>query len=252
METFGQHVDAETAWYRESWARSKEERARQAREMLPGWATRRAPLLACATARGFLSNRSAHVVDLGCGPGFQVWKLWHLGFRHVLGIDLSEAQIAVGREAFRVDGTLPEDTLRCVSVQQLVADQPSEFDLATAACFLHHIPDAPSLLNGILHILKPGGWLLAYEPSAFWLANWLPTRSRYDWHTGELLQSGRASPNERYIRPDRLRRQLRQAGFAAVSVYSNAYIWPVTRLASKIPLLRDLGPSLVIEAQRPR
>ena len=103
------------------------------------------------------------VLDLGCGPGWSSLFLARAGYR-VVGLDISERMIDIARERAAQEN---------VAVRFDVADleefdlDERDFDGALIFDALHHCPRYELVLRRACEHLKPGGHLLAMEPS--WL-----------------------------------------------------------------------------------
>jgi ubiquinone/menaquinone biosynthesis C-methylase UbiE len=106
---------------------------------------------------GELSTRlpdGARVLDLGCGAGPQSKRLAERF--DVLGVDISEQQLALARSA------VPDATFLRADFSELELP-PESFDAVTAFYSLVHVPrdDHPALFRRILRWLRPGGYFLA-------------------------------------------------------------------------------------------
>jgi len=109
-------------------------------------------------------DRELKVVDLFCGRGNGIHVLLDLGFKHVVGLDLS-----------------PDLLSSCPSsVERIVADctnlkfEPSSVDVFIVQGGLHHLPVLPDDLEkcfvGMAEALRPGGKVFFVEP---WLTPFL-------------------------------------------------------------------------------
>jgi SAM-dependent methyltransferase len=104
---------------------------------------------------GLLGDRlaGARVLDVACGEGYVSRSLVTLGAREVVGIDISEALIAVAQErvdssalAFHVDDAHELSTLGDAS-----------FDVAVSQMALMDIPDVLAMFRAVHRVLKPDG-----------------------------------------------------------------------------------------------
>jgi ubiquinone/menaquinone biosynthesis C-methylase UbiE len=113
-------------------------------------------------ARLVAPDRTAHVLDVGCGPGSLVRKLAHqAAFAHGCDADrnmIEQAQKLAAEEGlrnveFRV-GALPD-----------LPYPPDQFAVVTATnvIFLQRNPAAA--LSGMVHVCKPGGLVAMLNPS---------------------------------------------------------------------------------------
>lgn len=111
---------------------------------------------------GELAGKS--VIDLACGEGFYTRRLKQRGAARVLGVDLSEKMIELGRE---------EESRRPLGIRYQVGDakdvQVAEpFDLACAAYLLNYASTREELLamcRAIARVLKPGGRFVTVNSS---------------------------------------------------------------------------------------
>ena len=168
--------------------------------------------------------RGARVLDVGCGGGLLSEALVGEG-AEVTALDLSPELLDVARLHLLESGRQVD--YRLVSVEDLAAQMPSEFDAITCMEMLEHVPDPSSVLRACASLLKPGGTLfvstLDRTPQAFgaailgaeYLARLLP-RGTHDY--------------QQFIRPSELAAWLREAGLSLVDVSGLAYD-PIRRKA---------------------
>jgi ubiquinone/menaquinone biosynthesis C-methylase UbiE len=111
--------------------------------------------------------RGKTILDLGCGSGFLSVLLAKRGAARVIGIDVSEEQLAIARFRAKASGLNPDDPaieFRAVSADRL--DFPDgTFDAIVGAFVLHHL-DLPKTAREIHRALKPGGVGAFIETSA--------------------------------------------------------------------------------------
>ncbi len=144
------------------------------------------------------------------------WIDWHGGGR---ALDLGGGSGMVSRLLAGAPGTgcvcldISHAMLRHAQVPAVQASAlalpfaDGSFDLVVAAAFVHHLPGAePQLLAECRRVLKPGGRLAGYDPSADCLQN------RIFMGAGPLRLKF-FSPDERPVAPERLRAQVLAAGF---------------------------------------
>ena len=168
--------------------------------------------------------RGARVLDVGCGAGLLSEALAGKG-AEVTALDLSPELLDVARLHLLESGRQVD--YRLVSVEDLAAQMPSEFDAITCMEMLEHVPDPGSVLRACASLLKPGGTLfvstLDRTPQAFgaailgaeYLARLLP-RGTHDY--------------QQFIRPSELAAWLREAALSLVDVSGLAYD-PIRRKA---------------------
>ena len=110
------------------------------------------------------ASRNGAVLDLGCGSGVTSSFLAQRGVR-VVGVDISESQIAAAREMARTHRSAASMEFRVADVSEL--DQSGErYDGVVAHAFLHHLAhdELSATLRTISGLLEPGGRAWFYEP----------------------------------------------------------------------------------------
>ena len=118
------------------------------------------------------ADRSAPILDVGCGRGYVLEDLAALGYTALSGIDRDTGQVAFAR-AQKLDVVRVEDTPR------YLADRPGAYGTILLLDVLEHLPREaqPGLLRSIAGSLRPGGRLICTVPNAasaissFWLYN---------------------------------------------------------------------------------
>ena len=115
-----------------------------------------------AVLERLVSPTGKDVVDIGCGGGALVRDLTALGAR-VVGIDISESQLATARARDPGDGAR-----YLVGRAQALPLDDGEMDAAVFMRALHHVPapDLPAALEEAARVLRPGGVLYVAEPLA--------------------------------------------------------------------------------------
>lgn len=110
---------------------------------------------------------SARILDVGCGAGDLVRRLWRIGFRNVVGID-----------PFLAADLVDTDSLRIISVE-LGALAEEQFDLIMFHHSLEHMQDHGDVMQQVARMLAPGGVCLiripvaASEPWLEYQENWV-------------------------------------------------------------------------------
>ena len=108
----------------------------------------------------------ATVLDLGCGTGRDVYLLSRLvgPSGRVIGLDMTEAQLAVGRrhQAWHAERYGHDNVdFRHGYIEDLasagIAD--ASIDVVISNCVLNLSPDKPALFRELMRVLKPGGEL---------------------------------------------------------------------------------------------
>ncbi len=121
--------------------------------------------------RPFLSkivfNEEDHVLDFGCGAGESTRSILNMlgdGGR-VTGIDTSAFWLEHARKRLKGRDNV---TLVHADIRETVQNN-DQFDKAVIIFVLHdiHPLDRPSVMQSIVHSIKPGGQCCVYEPSRF-------------------------------------------------------------------------------------
>lgn len=98
--------------------------------------------------------RDRHLLEIGCGMGFDSAEFLERGVR-VTATDLTPAAVEFARSHFDARGLEPED-VRVENVMNLgFAD--GSFDAVWANGVIHHTGDCPRAISEIRRVLKPGG-----------------------------------------------------------------------------------------------
>ena len=143
------------------------------------------------------------VLEIGCGTG-RSRCIYQRFLKCHIGLDLSHQAVRVAAERFPDSGWMRADA--CVLP---FADE--SFDVIAFSSVLHHIPNYLPALKEAMRVLRPGGWVFAYDPNVLH-----PAMALFRWPKSKLYMATGVSPNERPLHPRRLRRQYRNAGFQYV------------------------------------
>lgn len=159
------------------------------------------------------------VLDVGCGGGILSESIAKRGAQSVLGIDMAEKSLNVAQthaQQYAVDNV----SYRCVSVEDLAAQMPHEFDVVTCMEMLEHVPDPASIIHACAKLTKPDGWvffstinrnLKSYAHAiigAEYVLNLVP-KGTHDW--------------QKFITPAELARMARMAGLNVVHAQGMSY-----------------------------
>jgi len=95
-----------------------------------------------ALAMSRLLPRGGTVVDLGCGSGRLLARLAHgRPDAHIIGLDLSDPMLELGRELLAREGLDGRVELRKGDITTFDADLPEQVDLVSCNYALHQLPD---------------------------------------------------------------------------------------------------------------
>lgn len=108
-------------------------------------------------------DKTARVLDIGCGTGLLVNALRSFGYANVEGVDLSPQQI----EAARAAG-LPCTLVDEQHLKRRAETEPGSLDVIFLMDVLEHVPVASQMafVGEIGHLLKPAGMLVISVPNA--------------------------------------------------------------------------------------
>ena len=180
------------------------------------------------------------VLDIGCGGGLISEPLARLGAT-VMGIDASEANIAVARAHAR--GADLEIDYRPTSAEALAA-AGERFDAVLALEVVEHVADVEAFLQAAATLMRPGAAFIASTLNrtpksllfgivgAEYLLRWLP-RGTHRW--------------DRFLRPSEFAAGLRRQGLHVREIRGLVY----DLLAGEWRIGRDLGVNYLISATRP-
>ena len=98
--------------------------------------------------------RGAHLLEVGCGMGYDSLEFLKRGVR-VTATDLTSAAVELAAKHFAIEGVQAED-VRAENVLALSLDDDT-FDAVWAAGVLHHTGDIRQAVREIYRVLKPGG-----------------------------------------------------------------------------------------------
>lgn len=147
------------------------------------------------------------VVDVGCGGGILTESMARRG-ADALGIDMTVAPLEVGRIHAREQG-INNISYRQVTVEQLAAEQPGQFDVVTCMEMLEHVPDPAGIVRACYQLAKPGGQVffstINRNPKSFLFAI---VGAEY---VLRMLPRG-THEYSKFIRPSELARAIAEAG----------------------------------------
>jgi len=114
-------------------------------------------------SRFWPNDRSAPILDIGCGMGFVVASFRRAGFVSVKGIDADRRQVSLARSR-----GLPVRYVPSADTFNWMREHVGKYAFVTAVDVLEHIPRDQQLdfLEGVHKLLQPGGSFLCRVPNA--------------------------------------------------------------------------------------
>jgi SAM-dependent methyltransferase len=180
-------------------------------------------------------DRSAPVLDMGCGGGNFLFTLERLGYNDLTGVDISPEQVALARQWCRTAKIVEGD------VFDVLKDKPDRFALISGLDILEHFrKDEMLLFLELVHrALRPGGRLVLQTPNA---ASPFAGSVAYSDFTHEWFYSPRG-----------LERILRMAGFTdyqcresgpfphGLRSWTRSFLWSIARGGLRLYDLIETG-----------
>ena len=158
---------------------------------------------------GYAQLNGKQVVDVGCGGGILTEALTQSGAT-TLGVDLAEKSLKIA-QLHALETELQNVSYRCVSVEDLAAEQAGQYDVVTCMEMMEHVPDPASIVQACQHLVKPGGHVffstINRNPKSYLFAiigaeyvlRLLP-KGTHDYH--------------KFIRPSEMAHDIRNAGLS--------------------------------------
>ena len=106
---------------------------------------------------GYAQLNSKKVVDVGCGGGILTEALTKTGAT-TLGVDLAEKSLKIA-QLHALETELQNVSYRCVSVEDLAAEQAGLYDVVTCMEMMEHVPDPASVIRSCAELAKDDGWV---------------------------------------------------------------------------------------------
>ena len=163
-----------------------------------GWQT-----LARRFAATVPSGPKLRVLDVGCGTG-RSRQIYAAHASAYAGIDLSFGALSLARRRFAGSWWLQADALR-------LPFRDGSFDVVAFSSVLHHIGDFRAALEAAHRVLRPGGWVFAFDPNLLH-----PAMLLFRHPKSPLYKPEGVSPDEKPLLPRVLRQAFAEAGLTAI------------------------------------
>jgi Methylase involved in ubiquinone/menaquinone biosynthesis len=201
---------------------------------------------------GMLTNSlmsGMKVLEIGCGTGFFTKEIIKKSVQ-LIAIDISPELIEVARK------TILDSNVEFIieNAYQMSFDDQT-FNAVIGSSVLHHL-NVDSALNEIYRVLIPGGYIAFTEP------NMMNPQIALQKNIPALKKALGDSPDESAFFIWSIRKKLKKSGFTNIDIIPFDFLhpripkrWiktilPLTNLAEKIPLLKQISGSLYIKATK--
>jgi len=191
------------------------------------------------------------LLEIGCGIGIDTVSLADLGFREVVGVDLTESAIQVARQRAAIEG---RHTLRFeVANGEQLPFPDASFDIVYSFGVIHHTPSIAKAIAEIHRVLRPGGRALVMIYHRHSLVDLIHRVLRLPYESPQHLRDHCPIVN-RYSRSEA---RALFAAFAPVHVYTDyPFTYGMRHVTGWLPtaakrlLGRAIGWHLMIDARK--
>jgi len=182
------------------------------------------------------------VLDVGCGAGILSEAMAVRGAQ-VTGLDAGAEHLEVARE-HAVESALEIRYLH-TTAEDHAEHHAGDYDVVTCLEMLEHVPDPDAVIDALVRLVRPGGWLflstINRTPRAFAEAI---IGAEY---VLRLLPAG-THEYGRFIRPSELGTALRRHGFAVTAMTGLTY----SPLSGRYRLVPRTDVNYMLAARRPQ
>jgi ubiquinone/menaquinone biosynthesis C-methylase UbiE len=203
---------------------------------------RRREKYACALIAG--ENRDA-AIDLGCGTGHALLEMKRMGFRRIVGVDISTRMLE-SATALLAEHRAGDVELYHADVCALTMIEDESVDACTALGLIEYLDDDGSLLREVDRILKPGG------AAVIQTRNYPCIRTRTVETAKRYIPYKRSKIAYREHKPEVFRREAEAHGFVVEDqIYAHFYaLFPLTSVPGVKALVRPVDNYLSKKLER--
>ena len=192
-----------------------------------------------------------NLLEIGCGIGIDTITLASLGFREVIGVDISDTAIRIARDRAKANNI---SSVRFEKANAESLNFPDDwFDFVYSFGVIHHTPSIRNAIAEIHRVLKPGGRAIVMIYHRRSLVNMVHTMLRLPYESPRSLKDHCPVVN-RYTRREA---QDLFAVFAETNIhtdypftYGMRYFTLFCPTAGKRTLGRFIGWHLMIDARK--
>ncbi len=143
------------------------------------------------------------VLDIGCGTGLSR-QIYADRAAEFTGMDLSAEALRLAESRFPRDAWLQGNACN-------IPFPKNTFDVVCFSSVLHHIGDFARAVGEGHRVVRPGGFVFAFDPNLFH-----PAMALFRCPSSWLYSPKGVSPNERPLRPSALREAFRGSGLTSI------------------------------------
>lgn len=194
------------------------------------------------------ANANSLALEIGCGTGMFSGKFQKLTGAKIIATDIAEILLVQARRKYNDIEFKVDDAMN-------LSFDANKFDVVYGSSVLHHLDFNKSLAE-IYRVLKPGGKMAFAEPNMInpqiFIQKNIPLIKKW---LGD-------SPDETAINRWRFAKLLKEKGYKNVTIFPYDFLHPVVpsflipvvngfgKVIEKIPLLKEIGGSVVISAEK--
>lgn len=190
-------------------------------------------------------QRGQSALDLGCGP---LGVIDLLSDRvgpdgHVVGMDIEPANVTLARAFVHDHGLKNVEIIEGDARRTGLAT--SSFDFVHARTLLINIPDPAAVVDEMMRLVKPGGWVLSMEPDMI-VQIYHPPHPAWARIHEIFIEAFQVDGADPFI-GRRLTELLRAAGLSDVGVDARVDLYPLghSRRTIRVDLVRSMRAKII-------